>query len=505
MAFDFWVPDGVVQELRQRAQAPGEEGAIYSAALEAVLREAGIGMAELELARDDAGWVRLGSSESSGLMDMTRTYSIKRARAYYDRDPLSKQAVRTWTNFTLGRGITFLAKDETANKTLREFWDALANKPILSNSGQRKSNDKLLVDGEVFFIFFEAAGRVKVRRVDPLEITEIITDPDDVETKRLYRRQWTNTQSKMRDKYYLDWSVEGKDASKEWPDYAGVMKARTAEGVIYHVPFNSLSLRGISLLFSGMDWAKAHRKFLEARASITQALARFAWKAKIKGSSAQVEAARNQWRSTLASGGEETNPPPAPGATFVENEGYNLTPIKTETGASAAQVDANMLLGIFGASVGILPHYFGAGEAFRLATAKAMELPMLVQFEAHQQFWADVYDNIFTYVMTKNNIPSNKQFVDIDFPPIVEDELAPRIEAITKAVIAFPELDGNDLRKLVLTTLGVNNPDEVLAGIAPMEVAATKITRGLKELAAIIKEDGNNGHEKEKGALFKLS
>ncbi len=499
MSYELWIPEGVVQDLRQRVNAPGEEGAIYSAALESVLQEAGIGMAELELARDDAGWVRLGTTESSGLIDMTRAYSVRRARAYYDRDPLSKQAVRTWTNFTLGRGITFKAKEDNAQAILRAFWDAPVNEPILSNMGQRKSNDKLLVDGEVFFIFFAAAGQVKVRRVDPLEITEIITDPDDVETRRLYRRQWTNAQGKTQDKYYLDWSVASKDAGKEWPDAGGVLKKRTADGVIYHVPFNTLSLRGISLLFAGMDWAKAHRKFLEARASITQALARFAWKAKIKGSSAQVAAVRQQWRSTLSSGGsEETNPPPASGATFVENEGYDLKPIKTETGASAAQVDANMLLGIFGASVGILPHYFGAGEAFRLATAKAMELPMLVQFEAHQQFWADVYDNIFTYVMTKNNIPPDKQFVDIDFPPIVEDELAPRIEAITKAVVAFPELDGNDLRKLVLTTLGVNNPDEVLKGIAPLEIAATKITRGLKELTAQLKlkEGSNNGHDK---------
>jgi len=83
--------------------------------------------------------------------------------------------------------------------------------------------------------------------------------------------------------------------------------------------------------------------------------------------------------------------------------------------------------------------------------------------------------------------------VDIDFPPIVEDDLASRIEAITKAVLAFPELDGNDMRKLVLTTLGVNNPDEVLAGIEPVEVAATKLSRGLKELTAALKNGDGNG------------
>ncbi len=496
MIENFYLPESVVQEWRVQMNKPGTDGAIFSAAIESVLHEAGIGMAEFDLAREDVGWVKLGLGETTGLPEMTRTYSVRRARAYYTRDPLSKQAVRTWTNFTLGRGITFLAKDKHANDILREFWDAPVNEPILSNSGQRKSNDKLLVDGEVFFIFFEAAGKVKIRRIDPLEITEIITDPDDVETKKLYKRIWTTSQQQPKTAYYRDWANEDKAGT--WIDAAGQPKQANADGVIYHVPFNSLSIRGISLLFAGMDWSRAHRKFLEARASITQALARFAWKAKIKGSAAQVDTVRREWQSTLATTDSgETNPPTAPGGTFVENEGYNLTPIKTESGASAAQVDANMLLGIFGASVGILPHYFGAGEAFRLATAKAMELPMLVQFEAHQQFWADVYDNIFTYVMNKNKIDKDKQFVDIDFPPIVEGELGPRIEAITKAVVAFPELDGNELRKLVLTTLGVNNPDEVLAGIAPVEVAAIKITKGLKELTKQLKEYKSNGHKTE--------
>jgi len=492
---DFWLPESVLQDMIKQANAPGDEGVIYSQALQEVLREAGIGTAELELARDDAGWMKLGLNEQSGLPDMTRMYSVRRARAYFTRDPLSKQAVRIWTDYALGRGIAWTAEDETAKKTLHDFWVAPVNEPILSNQGQRKSSDQLLVDGEIFFIIFEAAGVCKLRRIDPLEITEIITDPDDVETKRLYRRQWTTAQGKTQDQYYLDWSVEGADRTGEWPDYGGSPKGKTAEGVIYHVPFNSLGVRGVSLLFSGMDWAKAHRKFLEARASITQAMARFAWKAKIKGSAAQVSAVRNDWRSTLATGSGETNPPSAPGGTFVENEGYNLSPIKTETGASAAQVDANMLLQIFGSAVGVFPHYFGAGEAFRLATATAMERPMRVQFEAYQQLWADVYDNIFDYVMVKNGVAEVKRFVDIDFPPIVEKDSNEKIKVIIEVINAMPELDGDPLRKLILTTLGINNPDEVLANKEPIESASVKLTKGLKELTKILKE-GNNGHNK---------
>ena len=502
---DIWLPSSFIQDLVGDAQG-GEDGAIYSQALESVLKEAGIGMAEYELARDDAGWMKLGINESSGLPEMTRVYSIRRARAYFTRDPLSKQAVRIWTDYALGRGIAWNAEDKKAGETLRKFWDDSVNEPILSNQGQRKSSDKLLVDGEIFFVFFEAAGVCKIRRIDPLEITEIITDPDDLESKKLYKREWTNAQNHFKTAYYPDWSVENTD--DEWMDQYGVKKKATAAaGIIYHVPFNSLGVRGISLLFSAMDWAKAHRKFLEARSAITQAAARFAWKAKIKGSAAQVDAVRNEWRSTLASGsGQETNPPNAPAATFVENEGYDLTPIKAETGANAAQVDANMLLQIFGSAVGVFPHYFGAGEAFRLATATAMERPMRVQFEAYQQLWSDVYDNIFNYVLKKNDIPKDKWFVDIDFPPVAEKDANEKVKAIVEVIKAIPELDGDPLRKLLLTTLGVNNPDEVLADKDPLESAAVTMTKALKELRTAIKEDNNNGHGKEKeGSVLNLS
>ncbi len=489
---NFWIPESVGQDLLKKASASNEDGAIYATALESKLREYGVGMADLELARDDVGWMKLGFSEQDSMFDTNRVETVRRARAYYYRDPLSKQAIRLWTDYALGRGINWKAKEDNAREVLHEFWNAPVNEPILSNQGQTKSSDKVLTDGEIFFVFFMGAGPVKIRRIDPLEITEIITDPDDIETKKLYKREWTTRQGKSNTKYYRDWANEDKDG--EWPDMSGGMQSATADGIVYHVPFRTLGLRGVSLLFGGMDWSKAHRKFLEARASITQAMARFAWKAKIKGTPAQVSAERSRWQSTLATTGQETNPPPAPGATFVENEGYDLTPIKTETGAGAAKIDANMLLQMFGTAVGIFPHYFGAGEAFRLATATAMERPMRVQFEAYQQLWADVYDNIFDFVMADANIPEKDRFVDIDFPPIVEKDANEKIKSILEIVQVMPDLDVVEMRKLILTSLGINNPDEVLGNIKPLEAASSKLIKVVKELRESLLKEGSNGN-----------
>ena len=482
--YELWLPSEVAREMKGNA----DNDVSYREALNSVLMEYGYSTAEIELRREDVGWTRLSVSDTGGAPVYDRVGSVKNARVYYLRDPLSKQAIRIWTGYSIGRGINWQAADEGADKILREFWGATANQSVLSTQGQGQSSDKLLVDGEVFFVFFPAKGNgvTKIRRIDPLEITEIITDPDDRDTVLLYKREfWAG--STMHTLYYPDYTNETPNESAR--DKDGKEVTADQQSPIYHVAFNTLAPRGVSLLYSAMDWSRAHRKFVEARASITQALAKFAWKAKVKGGSTAVSAVQSQLQSSLATGrGTENNPPAAAGSTWVENQGLDLTPIKTESGASAAQTDANMLLQMFGAAVGVFPHYFGAGEAFRLATATAMERPMQIQFESYQKMWSDTYDNIFNYVLNENNISEDKRFIDIDFPPITEKDAMAAINAVAQIITVMPALDTDEVRKLVLTNLGVNNPEEVLDGISTEESAAYHLAKALRDYKVALKE-----------------
>ena len=85
---DLWIPASVGQDLLAKSKKGGEEGFLYTQALESVLREYGVGTAELELAQDEAGWMKLGVSESGGLLEWDRIYAVRRARVYHARDPL---------------------------------------------------------------------------------------------------------------------------------------------------------------------------------------------------------------------------------------------------------------------------------------------------------------------------------------------------------------------------------------------------------------------------------
>jgi len=146
-----------------------------------------------------------------------------------------------------------------------------------------------------------------------------------------------------------------------------------------------------------------------------------------------------------------------------------------------------MLLQMFGAAVGIFPHYFGAGEAFKLATATAMERPMRVMFEAYQEIWSDTYADIFSYVLAENG--KLDEYVDIDFPPIVEKDATESVKAIVELITALPELNVPEMQKLLLTKIGINNPDEVLGSITPQERAVVALVKGLRGFKDTLKEE----------------
>ncbi|KKL95919.1 hypothetical protein LCGC14_1849750 [marine sediment metagenome] len=104
---------------------------------------------EDELAAEDRGWLRAGVATYQIITDIARIEAINFSRLYYVRDPLAKQAIRLWTDYTFGTGMTWSAEDKPTSKALDDYWNSRANQAVLSARGQRKSSDKLLVDGEV--------------------------------------------------------------------------------------------------------------------------------------------------------------------------------------------------------------------------------------------------------------------------------------------------------------------------------------------------------------------
>jgi len=151
------------------------------------------------------------------------------------------------------------------------------------------------------------------------------------------------------------------------------------------------------------------------------------------------------------------------GSTQVENLGVDTTPIKTETGASAAYQDGKMIKYQICAAVGIPEQYFGDISTGNLATAKTVELPMMKMFQSYQQVWNDAYQDIDEVILEHADIKPDKWYVDRDFPKIAPADILQAATALTQILQVLPELgDSEDVKQIALLTLGVNDPAEVL-------------------------------------------
>jgi hypothetical protein len=444
--------------------------------------------ADLELALDDRGWINPMSQNSIGEMDpASRKILVTRARMYWSRDPLAHQAVRLWTDYGIGDGVSFNVggkkKTGANNKAsssapsgtnatqqkLNKFWKARTNRKLLSSRGMQRLSRKLLVDGEIFFAIFGApdADDKKIRIIDPLQVTDRITDPDDDEHVLCYRRVLPSNNKPL---YYADWSATEEDlvlAEQQKDPQTGKTITLEEDVVIYHLPFDDFGWRGNGLLLPALDWSREHRRFMEARVAITQALSKFAHKLTMKGGQALLDQMKRKLQSSqVERGGSEVerNPQTAAGATWLQNAGLQLDQMPRATGAGDAKQDGDGLKLMVCAATNIMLHYFGDPSTGNLATATAMELPMLKSFTAYQRLWTDAIRDIFSIVLNETE-DEEPAVIDIDLPPILKDDLRNLGQAITAIAAIFPEIGVDEVLQAMMVALGLNNVEDVMDSI----------------------------------------
>jgi len=438
---------------------------------------------ERDLALEDQGWA-VSSASTKAIPGTEQKSIVTRSRQCYYYYPLAKQGIRIWVNYTFGTGlewsITEDGEESKASDEILRMWSSPSNACVFSTEGQYTSDRKLLVVGEAFFALF-IGTEVNVRLIDPLEITEIITDPDDAENVRIFKRLWTTSTGNSKEAYYPSiYNVKKEGAL----DSAGIKRTPDKNApYIYHVKLDALYDRGVPLLTPILDWLKLYRRFMASRVAIMLALARFAWKVRVKGGATAVATEKGKFNDVMYQAG----------STRIENEGADLQPIKTDTSSSQAAEDGRQLKLLIAAGLGIPEQYFGDISTGNLATAKTVELPMLKQFQTHQQLWADAYRTLFEFILERRKFDTSKLQIDIDFPAIAPEDSVAAVAAINQAVMAFPEFASSpEVQKLTLINLGLNNTDEILDNLTKV-VGEVGIAKVLETIEKMKEHYGRNG------------
>lgn len=388
-------------------------------------------------------------SERAELTHIDRRALIRVAREYALKDPMCHQAVQLTTHYTFGEGgLRYASTLPDVSSEVEDFWTDEDNQiEITSPEAQERKSAELQVDGEIFFILFrDEENRLKVRTLPPEEIIEIITSEDDHRRPLYYKRVWRPVAYNMKTGLYEDSTKDRVAYYADWKNYAvgewGMEHGTTpAEGVIYHVKVNSIGWqqRGFSELYSFLDWAKANRQLLVDWVTIVKAYSTLAWKAKISGDDpAQINKIRDRIRSYLPDAqqrpGNATSPAGVAGVA-ISNDQVDLSPMKT-AGMATDPSDSRQVRLMISAGSGIMEHYFGDAGNANLATATAMELPMLKKFGARQRFWEGVYTALALYAIIGG----------VEAGRVTSVELEERSDARGRTVtrrLTTPEVDGN--------------------------------------------------------------
>lgn len=464
-------------------------------------------MAELELALEDANWMRMmfdGQQEFSrdGIRKITDL-----ARMMFIKNPLVNRAVLVQALYVWGQGVNVKYKNPVLNKTLQAFWDDTKNRAELtSHQAQIYKEYDLRVESNIFFVFFTrpSDGRVRVRSLPFDEVTEIISDPEDAKTPWYYMRSWTEQGidtlgrrvQKARKVLYPDWQYKPK------------VKPAKISGLeikwdtpVYHVRTGGMSAWkfGVSEIYQAIDWARAYKEFLEDVAGLMRAYSRFAWKRVTKGGKKGIAAEKAKMATTLANSGTstETNPAPVTGAMAFMSEGTDLQPMQVR-GASISPEDGRRLLLMVAAAVGLPETYFGDVSVGTFATAKTMDRPTELAMKERQTLWTDVLKAIFDYVMRQalkynsdvkalgsiETVDDDRvveeqiiwkqgvnTMLDIDFPPVLEKD----VQAAVQAVVTALTLNGQELKlldeqlatRLILKAIAEDDVDEIMTELFP--------------------------------------
>lgn len=440
-------------------------------------------IAELELALDDVGYERIGDSNFDKRFTKASIDKIAAmARVYWLKNPLVKRAVATQANYVFGQGVDVVAADEDVQTVVDAFMEDSKNRAELTGEQAMLTKEtELQVTANLFFTFFTDPlnGATRVRTIPLNEIVRVIYNPDDSKEPWYYYRQWQQPKEPGSQKYemhqamYPDINYMPKGGLPKHFNGIEVM----ALNPVYHVKTNCLSDMeyGVSEIYAAIDWAKAYKDFLEDWYTIVKSLSKFAWKATSKSGATGMAQAKQVLEGAINGGSNPMNSdlPGQAAQVWMSSDNFDLAPMP-KSGATVAVDDGRRALLMVCAATGIYEHYFGDPSTGNLATAKAMEQPMLLMFQERQELWTDVFNTILGYVINQSALkPGGKlrgvmsfndygesyvdmgdldRSVDVKFPPILQEDVNERIDAIVKSVTLSGQTPANTIDLKTATT-----------------------------------------------------
>lgn len=445
-----------------------------------------------QLRREDTGWALIGPDGNVEPDHAALVSAANLVRAASGMNPLMVRAKNIRSAYVWGSGVTIAAPDngaEAGHQDVSAVVDAYIGdegnqKAVFGPTARIDLEHDNFCDGNVLFAHWvnPLTGEVKVRTIPFDEITDKITAPGDRTTTWYYLRQWVEqlpheTTARTMQAWYPDLdfdpitkpqTLQGKPVM--WP--GTTVPGYGSGAAVYHLMVNPIGRHrkwGVGDGYAARPWAFAYKEFLEDTKALYRALAKIAHS--LSGTTDKNQLAR-----------ATANAAAGPAGGFVYGNDLQVsTPSFTGIDPKMGRPYAAMVASAVGVAVTILTA--DPGQEGARAVAETLDKPLRLTFEARQELWAAFIRSSIRYrikmsvraprgelkgrveqvrdrtevVFTDSTDPT----VQVDFPPIEDDNLTVLMEAITKAD-ATGKLPPLEVLRLLLRALDVENGDEIL-------------------------------------------
>lgn len=311
---------------------------------------------ELELALEDRGWVRETTLAALEFSRYGVGQLIRICRIYGIKNPIIKRIAEICELYVFGRGIEIRSDDKGTNDVIQDFLQA--NDAEMGHNGLARKEKELQTDGALYFSLPTQllTGEVRVIMIDPLEIMEVVTDPDDTAHPLYFKRQWNRAvldvgSGMQRPEPKMCWYpslelINSKPTSR--PLKLGGIDVNWNMPILRDSAGSSPSKWRwpVPPVYACVDWARAYQHALEDYATVQRTLARFALMIETKGGPGAIAAYSALFSTTFADSNGTTverNPPPVVGSVHTSGPGTKVEAFKS-AGAQANPEQSRRIL-----------------------------------------------------------------------------------------------------------------------------------------------------------------
>jgi len=335
------------------------------------------------LADEDQGWRKLTGDASRNLSPLKQSRMIEIGFYLWENTPLGRWLIETTKDFILAEGLPYEAKNEEVKKVLDDFWFDPINRMDLYIE---KHLRELLITGELCLPAFvaEQTGRVRLGYIDPVQIDEVITDPENIKLVIgvFLKTKAGEERTKLR-------TILHREADPFLSRKAQAMRESWTDGQCFFFAINNLtnSPRGRSELLSVADWVDGYEQFLFDLLDKWKLINTFVWDLRVDG------ADENEIKKQVSALVKKS------GSAYAHNEKVTLEAknpdLKAVDTSEGARLFRNHILG----ALNYPEHWFGGGGDVNRATAVEMASPTFKTLSAKQLYFKYILSSIFDFVI----------------------------------------------------------------------------------------------------------